>query len=201
MEGIDSGDWTTANISRWGPACSASVLDRWDGGWPPARRILRWTSGCSFSFTRRPGLPPKEPTGQRRIDRSDGVANESVDSEGALGVSGAPGGETAACAMFLRITDSRGRSPPDDLDPLDGWLGGMRTMPANWIGRSWSAADFQIMAPAERQRSRPRRVDHGLLHHRPARYSWGEYLVLLRASRGWPVSRPEHAAGSLLLIW
>ncbi|HJN36951.1 MAG TPA: leucine--tRNA ligase [Prochlorococcaceae cyanobacterium Fu_MAG_50] len=66
------------------------------------------------------------------------LANEQVDAEGRSWRSGAQVEQRQLRQWFLRITDYAD-ALLDDLDRLDGWPERVRTMQANWIGRSRGA--------------------------------------------------------------
>ena len=66
------------------------------------------------------------------------LANEQVDSEGRSWRSGALVEQRQLNQWFLRITDYAERLL-QDLDQLEGWPERVRTMQANWIGRSEGA--------------------------------------------------------------
>ena len=72
------------------------------------------------------------------------LANEQVDSEGRSWRSGALVEQKNLKQWFLKITDYAD-ALLDDLDLLKGWPERVRTMQANWIGRSIGAEiDFQV---------------------------------------------------------
>ena len=72
------------------------------------------------------------------------LANEQVDSEGRSWRSGALVEQKNLTQWFLKITQYAD-ALLDDLDQLQGWPERVRTMQANWIGRSIGAEiDFQV---------------------------------------------------------
>ncbi len=72
------------------------------------------------------------------------LANEQVDADGRSWRSGAIVEQRDLRQWFLRITDYAD-ALLDDLDHLQGWPDRVRTMQANWIGRSTGAEiDFQV---------------------------------------------------------
>ncbi len=72
------------------------------------------------------------------------LANEQVDADGRSWRSGAIVEQRDLRQWFLRITDYAD-ALLDDLDHLQGWPERVRTMQANWIGRSTGAEiDFQV---------------------------------------------------------
>ncbi len=72
------------------------------------------------------------------------LANEQVDADGRSWRSGALVEKRDLRQWFLRITDYAD-ALLDDLDQLQGWPERVRTMQANWIGRSIGAEiDFQV---------------------------------------------------------
>ena len=72
------------------------------------------------------------------------LANEQVDSEGRSWRSGALVEQKNLKQWFLKITQYAD-ALLDDLDQLQGWPERVRTMQANWIGRSIGAeVDFQV---------------------------------------------------------
>ncbi|MDP7994457.1 MAG: leucine--tRNA ligase [Synechococcus sp. SP2 MAG] len=74
------------------------------------------------------------------------LANEQVDAEGRSWRSGALVEKRDLRQWFLRITNYAD-ALLDDLDQLKGWPERVRTMQANWIGRSIGAEiDFQVEA-------------------------------------------------------
>ena len=77
------------------------------------------------------------------------LANEQVDADGRSWRSGALVEKRDLRQWFLRITDYAD-ALLDDLDQLQGWPERVRTMQANWIGRSIGAEiDFQVEAHPE----------------------------------------------------
>ena len=74
------------------------------------------------------------------------LANEQVDADGRSWRSGALVEKRDLRQWFLRITDYAD-ALLDDLDQLEGWPERVRTMQANWIGRSIGAEiDFKVEA-------------------------------------------------------
>ena len=72
------------------------------------------------------------------------LANEQVDSEGRSWRSGALVEQKNLTQWFLKITEYAD-ALLEDLDQLQGWPERVRTMQANWIGRSIGAEiDFQV---------------------------------------------------------
>jgi leucyl-tRNA synthetase len=81
------------------------------------------------------------------VDRTV-LANEQVDAEGRSWRSGARVEKRRLRQWFLRIT-AYADQLLDDLNGLDGWPERVRTMQANWIGRSRGAElDFEVVDAA-----------------------------------------------------
>ncbi|WP_396122261.1 leucine--tRNA ligase [Cyanobium sp. ATX 6A2] len=138
--GVDPGDWTDQNI-----ASMRSQLQRlglsidWDREITTCHTdYYRWTQWLFLQFLEAGLAYQKEATvNWDPIDQTV-LANEQVDSEGRSWRSGAVVEKRQLRQWFLKIT-AYADQLLDDLDGLTGWPERVRTMQANWIGRSRGA--------------------------------------------------------------
>lgn len=138
--GVDPGDWTDQNI-----AAMRSQLQRlglsidWDREITTCHtNYYRWTQWLFLQFLEAGLAYQKDATvNWDPIDQTV-LANEQVDSEGRSWRSGAVVEKRQLRQWFLKIT-AYADQLLDDLDGLTGWPERVRTMQANWIGRSCGA--------------------------------------------------------------
>ena len=145
---IDPGEWTDRNIDQM-----RDQLDRlglsidWDREQATCRSdYYRWTQWLFLELFdgglayRKNATVNWDPVDQTVL------ANEQVDAEGRSWRSGALVEQRQLNQWFLRITDYA-EALLNDLDKLKGWPERVRTMQANWIGRSEGAEiTFQVEA-------------------------------------------------------
>ena len=145
--GVDPGAWTDQNI-----ASMRSQLDQLGLSIDWQREVAtchtdyyRWTQWLFLQFLEAGLAYQKDATvNWDPIDQTV-LANEQVDSEGRSWRSGALVEKRKLRQWFLKITDYA-QQLLDDLDQLDGWPERVRTMQANWIGRSTGAElQFEVI--------------------------------------------------------
>jgi len=138
--GVDPGAWTDQNIASmreqlnqlglsidWGREVATCHAD-----------YYRWTQWLFLQFLESGLAYQKDATvNWDPIDQTV-LANEQVDSEGRSWRSGALVEKRKLRQWFLKITDYA-QQLLDDLGKLEGWPERVRTMQANWIGRSTGA--------------------------------------------------------------
>ena len=137
---VDPGDWTDQNIAQM-----RAQLDRlglsidWDRQQATCHQdYYRWTQWLFLELFAGGLAYQKEATvNWDPVDKTV-LANEQVDGEGRSWRSGALVEQRQLKQWFLRITDYAD-ALIDDLDELTGWPERVRTMQANWIGRSHGA--------------------------------------------------------------
>ena len=148
--GVDPGDWTDRNI-----ASMRSQLQRLGLSIDWEREVAtchgdyyRWTQWLFLQFLEAGLAYQKEATvNWDPIDQTV-LANEQVDGEGRSWRSGALVEKRKLRQWFLKITDYADQLL-DDLEQLGGWPERVRTMQANWIGRSTGAElEFPVVDPA-----------------------------------------------------
>ena len=148
--GVDPGAWTDQNI-----ASMRSQLDQlglsidWERELATCHSdYYRWTQWLFLQFLEAGLAYRKEATvNWDPIDQTV-LANEQVDSEGRSWRSGALVEKRKLRQWFLKITDYA-QQLLDDLDSLEGWPERVRTMQANWIGRSTGAElTFEVVDAA-----------------------------------------------------
>ena len=144
---IDPGDWTDRNIEQMrGQLERIGLSIDWDREQATCHSdYYRWTQwlfvelfdgGLAYRKNATVNWDPVDQTV---------LANEQVDSEGRSWRSGALVEQRQLNQWFLRITDYAERLL-QDLDELEGWPERVRTMQANWIGRSEGAEiTFQVV--------------------------------------------------------
>ena len=144
---IDPGDWTDRNIEQMrGQLERLGLSIDWDREQATCHSdYYRWTQwlfvelfdgGLAYRKNATVNWDPVDQTV---------LANEQVDSEGRSWRSGALVEQRQLNQWFLRITDYAERLL-QDLDELEGWPERVRTMQANWIGRSEGAEiSFQVV--------------------------------------------------------
>ena len=144
---IDPGDWTDRNIEQMrGQLERLGLSIDWDREQATCHSdYYRWTQwlfvelfdgGLAYRKNATVNWDPVDQTV---------LANEQVDSDGRSWRSGALVEQRQLNQWFLRITDYAERLL-QDLDELEGWPERVRTMQANWIGRSEGAEiTFQVV--------------------------------------------------------
>ena len=138
--GVDPGDWTDRNI-----AAMRAQLQRLGLSIDWSREVAtchgdyyRWTQWLFLQFLEAGLAYQKEATvNWDPIDQTV-LANEQVDSAGRSWRSGALVEKRKLRQWFLKIT-AYADQLLDDLPQLEGWPERVRTMQANWIGRSSGA--------------------------------------------------------------
>ena len=137
---VDPGDWTDRNIDQM-----RDQLDRlglsidWSREQATCHSdYYRWTQWLFLELMEGGLAYRKNATVNWDPVDQTVLANEQVDSEGRSWRSGAVVEQRQLNQWFLKITDY---AEPllNDLDQLDGWPERVRTMQANWIGRSEGA--------------------------------------------------------------
>jgi len=137
---VDPGEWTDRNIDQM-----RAQLDRlglsidWSREQATCHSdYYRWTQWLFLQFLEAGLAYQKDATvNWDPIDQTV-LANEQVDSEGRSWRSGALVEKRKLRQWFLKITDYA-QQLLDDLPKLEGWPERVRTMQANWIGRSTGA--------------------------------------------------------------
>ena len=138
--GVEPGAWTDQNI-----ASMREQLDQLGLSIDWEREVAtchadyyRWTQWLFLQFLDSGLAYQKDATvNWDPIDQTV-LANEQVDSEGRSWRSGALVEKRKLRQWFLKITDYA-QQLLDDLSKLEGWPERVRTMQANWIGRSTGA--------------------------------------------------------------
>jgi leucyl-tRNA synthetase len=147
--GVNPADWTEQNIDQM-----RSQLQRLGLSIDWKREIAtchpdyyRWTQWLFLQFLEAGLAYQKEASvNWDPIDQTV-LANEQVDGEGRSWRSGAKVEKRLLRQWFLRIT-AYADALVDDLPSLTGWPERVRTMQANWIGRSEGAElRFSVVAP------------------------------------------------------
>jgi leucyl-tRNA synthetase len=148
--GVNPADWTESNIAQM-----RSQLKRLGLSIDWAREVTtcradyyRWTQWLFLQFLEADLAYQKEATvNWDPIDQTV-LANEQVDGEGRSWRSGAQVEKRLLRQWFLKIT-AYADALLDDLSSLEGWPERVRTMQANWIGRSTGAElQFEILDPS-----------------------------------------------------
>ncbi len=138
--GVDPGDWTDRNIAQMRDQLRRLGLSiDWDREVATCHAdYYRWTQWLFLQFLEGGLAYRKEATvNWDPIDRTV-LANEQVDAEGRSWRSGALVEKRRLRQWFLKIT-AYADALLDDLPSLEGWPERVRTMQANWIGRSFGA--------------------------------------------------------------
>ncbi len=138
--GVDPGAWTDRNIASMREQLNQLGLSiDWDREVATCHAdYYRWTQWLFLQFLEAGLAYQKDATvNWDPIDQTV-LANEQVDSEGRSWRSGALVEKRKLRQWFLKIT---AYADPllDDLPKLEGWPERVRTMQANWIGRSTGA--------------------------------------------------------------
>jgi len=138
--GVDPSDWTEQNIAQMREQLKRLGLSiDWERELSTCRPdYYRWTQWLFLQFLEA-GLAYRKEASVNwdPIDQTV-LANEQVDSEGRSWRSGALVEKRKLRQWFLRIT-AVADELLDDLKQLQGWPERVRTMQANWIGRSTGA--------------------------------------------------------------
>ena len=138
--GVDPGAWTDQNIaSMRGQLDQLGLSIDWDREVATCHAdYYRWTQWLFLQFLDSGLAYQKDATvNWDPIDQTV-LANEQVDGDGRSWRSGALVEKRKLRQWFLKITDYA-QQLLDDLGKLDGWPERVRTMQANWIGRSTGA--------------------------------------------------------------
>jgi len=138
--GVDPGDWTDRNIAQMRDQLKRLGLSiDWDREVATCHTdYYRWTQWLFLQFLDAGLAYRKEATvNWDPIDQTV-LANEQVDAEGRSWRSGAQVEKRRLRQWFLKIT-AYADALLDDLPSLEGWPERVRTMQANWIGRSLGA--------------------------------------------------------------
>ena len=144
--GVDPGVWTDRNIDQMRDQLGRLGLSiDWSREQATCHEsYYRWTQWLFLELHSAGLAYQKEATvNWDPIDQTV-LANEQVDSEGRSWRSGALVEQRNLKQWFLKITQYAD-ALLDDLELLNGWPERVRTMQANWIGRSIGAEiDFQV---------------------------------------------------------
>jgi leucyl-tRNA synthetase len=138
--GVDPGAWTDQNIASMREQLNQLGLSiDWEREVATCHSdYYRWTQWLFLQFLESGLAYQKDATvNWDPIDQTV-LANEQVDSEGRSWRSGALVEKRKLRQWFLKITDYA-QQLLDDLSKLEGWPERVRTMQANWIGRSTGA--------------------------------------------------------------
>mgnify|MGYP006277057979 CR=1 FL=1 len=138
--GVDPGAWTDQNIaSMRGQLDQLGLSIDWTRELATCHSsYYRWTQWLFLQFLEAGLAYQKDATVNWDPVDQTVLANEQVDSEGRSWRSGALVEKRKLRQWFLKITDYA-QQLLDDLDKLEGWPERVRTMQANWIGRSTGA--------------------------------------------------------------
>ena len=138
--GVDPGVWTDRNIAAMRDQLRQLGLSiDWDRELATCHSdYYRWTQWLFLQFLEAGLAYQKEATVNWDPVDQTVLANEQVDSEGRSWRSGALVQKRQLRQWFLRIT-AYADQLLDDLPKLTGWPERVRTMQANWIGRSKGA--------------------------------------------------------------
>jgi leucyl-tRNA synthetase len=184
--GVDPGDWTDANIAQMRAQLQRLGLSiDWDREVATCHAdYYRWTQWLFLQFHEAGLAYRKEATvNWDPIDQTV-LANEQVDGEGRSWRSGALVEKRKLRQWFLKITDYA-QQLLDDLSQLDGWPERVRTMQANWIGRS-TGAELQFTVVDDDGKDTAERIT--VFTTRPDTIFGASYVVLA----------PEHPQVALL---
>jgi leucyl-tRNA synthetase len=150
--GVDPKDWTDRNIATMRAQLRQLGLSiDWDREQTTCHSsYYRWTQWLFLQFLEAGLAYQSDATvNWDPVDRTV-LANEQVDSEGRSWRSGALVEKRQLRQWFLRIT-AYADALLDDLPALDGWPERVRTMQANWIGRSSGAELIFAVVDADGQ--------------------------------------------------
>jgi len=138
--GVDPGAWTDRNIASMRAQLQRLGLSiDWDREVATCHSdYYRWTQWLFLQFLDSGLAYQKEATVNWDPVDQTVLANEQVDSEGRSWRSGALVEKRKLRQWFLKIT-AYASQLLDDLPKLEGWPERVRTMQANWIGRSTGA--------------------------------------------------------------
>jgi len=148
---IEPGVWTDSNIAQMrGQLGRLGLSIDWDREIATCHSdYYRWTQWLFLELHAGGLAYQKDATVNWDPVDQTVLANEQVDADGRSWRSGALVEKRDLRQWFLRITDYAD-ALLDDLDQLQGWPERVRTMQANWIGRSIGAEiDFQVEAHPE----------------------------------------------------
>ena len=137
---VDPGEWTDRNIEQMrGQLDRLGLSIDWDREQATCHSdYYRWTQWLFLElFDGGLAYRKNATVNWDPIDQTV-LANEQVDADGRSWRSGALVEQRQLNQWFLRITDYA-EALLKDLDQLDGWPERVRTMQANWIGRSEGA--------------------------------------------------------------
>jgi len=142
--GVEPADWTDRNIAAMRAQLRRLGLSiDWDRELTTCHSdYYRWTQWLFLQFLDAGLAYQKDATVNWDPVDQTVLANEQVDAEGRSWRSGALVEKRQLRQWFLKIT-AYAQQLLDDLDRLDGWPERVRTMQANWIGRS-SGAELQF---------------------------------------------------------
>ncbi len=144
--GVDPGVWTDRNIDQMRDQLGRLGLSiDWSREQATCHEsYYRWTQWLFLELHSAGLAYQKEATVNWDPVDQTVLANEQVDSEGRSWRSGALVEQRNLKQWFLKITQYAD-ALLDDLELLNGWPERVRTMQANWIGRSIGAEiDFQV---------------------------------------------------------
>ncbi|MFM9111474.1 MAG: leucine--tRNA ligase, partial [Prochlorococcaceae cyanobacterium] len=147
--GVNPADWTEANIAGMGEQLRRLGLSiDWEREVTTCRpEYYRWTQWLFLQFLEAGLAYQNDATVNWDPVDQTVLANEQVDSEGRSWRSGALVEKRRLRQWFLRIT-AYADQLLDDLPQLGGWPERVRTMQANWIGRSTGAElRFPLLQP------------------------------------------------------
>jgi len=146
--GVEPGPWTDQNIASMREQLKRLGLSiDWDREVTTCHSdYYRWTQWLFLQFLEAGLAYQKDATvNWDPIDQTV-LANEQVDADGRSWRSGAVVEKRKLRQWFLKIT-AYADQLLDDLETLDGWPERVRTMQANWIGRSSGAElSFPVVA-------------------------------------------------------
>ncbi len=148
--GADPAAWTESNIAQMRDQLKRLGLSiDWDREVTTCHPdFYRWTQWIFLQFLQAGLAYQRDATVNWDPVDQTVLANEQVDAEGRSWRSGAVVEKRRLRQWFLRITDYAD-ALLDDLRQLDGWPERVRTMQANWIGRSSGAEiDFEVLDEA-----------------------------------------------------
>ncbi|MFQ6537138.1 MULTISPECIES: leucine--tRNA ligase [Aphanothece] len=152
--GVDPADWTDRNIAAMRQQLQRLGLSiDWDREVATCHAdYYRWTQWLFLQFLEAGLAYQKDATVNWDPVDQTVLANEQVDSEGRSWRSGALVEKRKLRQWFLKIT-AYADQLLDDLPTLEGWPERVRTMQANWIGRSTGAELSFAVVDGEGQES------------------------------------------------